>query len=141
MAYIDYAYYSNEFRGSKIREEDFDRLAEAASDIVDAICGGVDLGIYMEGSRFKKAIAYEVELLNAEGGIDAITGQAASSMSSTSEHLDDYTITTSRSQAAMSGQYSFNGLPVSPITVSLLKSIGAVKSRWVYEGLVEPYGF
>ena len=95
MAYIDYAYYSNEFRGSKIREEDFDRLAEAASDIVDAICDGVDLGIYMEGSRFKKAIAYEAELLNAEGGIDAITGQAASSMSSTSEHLDDYTITTS----------------------------------------------
>ena len=140
MAYIDYAYYRNEFHGSKIAEEEFDRIAEAASDIVDAICEETDLGAYEEGSRFKKAIAYEVEYLNAEGGLDAITGRAASSMASTSEHLDDYTITTSRSQAAISGQCSFNGLPVSPIAVSLLKSIGAIKSRWVYKGLVKPYG-
>lgn len=136
MAYIDYTYYTDVFHGPEIAQSDFDRLAEVASDIIDASCSkAIDETFDME--LVKKATAYQVEYLNAQGGVSAATG--GSSYQSVSESLDDYSISVSTSESAREEAYSLNGIPLSALSIALLKKAGLIASRWVYAGLRRPY--
>ena len=132
MAYIDYSYYSETFHGSRIRPSDFERLAEVASDIIDTVCTrAITESTDME--LVKKAVAYQVEHLHGQGGMDAITGSATVSQI-TSESLDDYSISTGQNESAKSEMYSLNGIPVSALAIAMLKRAGLIGSRWVYAG-------
>ena len=81
----------------------------------------------------RKAVAYQVEHLSAQGGIDAVTGSAAISQI-TSESLDDYSVSTGQSESSKSEMYSLNGIPISALTIVMLKKAGLIGCRWVYAG-------
>ena len=78
MAYIDYEFYTGTFGGSDVPQEDFTRLAQMASDIVDAI---VYRPISEVTERVKRAVCYEMDMLFAQGGADAANGQSSGEIS------------------------------------------------------------
>lgn len=138
MAYIDYSYYTTTFHGAAIAEKAFDRLAEIASDIIDGVVSKPvnTLDKSSESySKVKRACAYIVETLNANGGIDAITGFSASS--ATSESLGDYSV----SNGGSNGEGLWYGdIRIPKLTHSLLTAAGLI-SRWAYSGTVIDDGF
>lgn len=132
MAYIDRSYYTDVFVGKPIPEADFPRLAQAASDIVDAI---VYIPISDVTDRVKRATAYQLEMLYEQGGLDAVTGFAEGSAGY--EMLGDYSVTAEGKSGGSSGSgasaLSLNGIPVSRLAVSLLRAEGLMR-RWAYAG-------
>ncbi len=135
MTYITKAYYLDTFHGTAVEENQFDRLAQAASDIIDAIVlipinpGEHDM------DSIARATAYQMEMLVAQGGMEAIVG--LSSQAITSEQLGDYHV--SGDAASASGDSaatppSFQGIPISPITLAILRKAGLMK-RWLYAPL------
>ncbi len=126
MKYICYDYYISGFGGSAIPEEEFEYVASAASSIVDLL---VSSPISVITDKIRLAVAYEAETLYAQGGIDAIAGLAAVT-SGIDEKLGDYSIGT----PYVSNQkrcFSIGGVPVSGMTVAILKKEGLM-SRCVY---------
>ena len=126
MSYIDYAYYTSDFGGSAIPEEEFDYLASAASLILDLL---VMTPIEAVSDPIRRAAAYEAEILFAQGGIDALGG-LASVTSGIDEKLGDYSIGT----PYVSNEkrcYSIGGIPVSGITLAILKKEGYM-NRCIY---------
>lgn len=126
MQYICYEYYISHFGGSAVPEEEFDYLASAASTVIDVL---VTSPICDITDNVRRAAAYEVEALFAQGGIDALSG-LASITSGIDEHLGDYSIGT----PYVSNEkrcYSIGGVPVSGLTLALLKKEGLM-SRCVY---------
>ncbi len=126
MKYICYDYYVSGFGGSAIPEEEFEYVASAASSIVDLL---VSSPISLITDKIRLAVAYEAETLYAQGGIDAIAGLAAVT-SGIDEKLGDYSIGT----PYVSNQkrcFSIGGVPVSGMTVAILKKEGLM-SRCVY---------
>lgn len=140
MAYIDYVYYTDTFGGTKIKETEFKRLAEMASDIIDgvAIREFVFDDLPDEAQALvKKAVAYEVETLDSQGGVDAIVGLSAQSINS--EALGDYHVSggSTAQNAVNVGQIpSMDGIPISPLVVTLLRKAGLM-NRWAYAGFYE----
>lgn len=129
MAYIDYEFYSGTFGGSDVPQEDFTRLAQMASDIVDAI---VYRPIFEVTERVKRAVCYEMDMLFAHGGVNAAMGQSDGEISY--EMLGDYSVTAqTASQKSASTALSLNGIPISKLTESLLRAEGLM-SRWTYAG-------
>lgn len=127
MAYIDKEYYK-QFGGSNI-PDNFERIAEIASDIIDTISvRPIDSNNTEQYALVQKATAYQVEMLNEQGGIDSIVG-FASSTSVSSESLGTYSVTNnSNTQTSIK---TINGIPVSTMALSLLKKAGLM-SRWAY---------
>lgn len=82
MAYIDYEYYTEEYKGVEIPENEFVTLSERASDFVDIktffkiedILALAD----KTQARVKKATAMYVEQFYQQGSVDAYTGFSAS---------------------------------------------------------------
>ena len=132
MAYVTQEYYSDTFHGQAIPDDQFDRLAAMASDIIDSIVYVPIDPQKVDMTLVAKATAYEMEYIYQEGGIDAITGKAASSLK-TSEHLDDYSISESVSDGAADSALSYNGIPVSSLAVAILRKLGLM-CRWLYAG-------
>lgn len=128
MAYIDATYYMELFGSESIGNE-FQRLVDIASDIIDGLCTVKPSEADLNDNRFKKAVAYEVELLEAQGGVDAILGFSEASQAGGSESLGDYSV--SANPAAQQVITAQGGLPVSPMTISLLRQLG-LRSRWAY---------
>lgn len=129
MAYIDKDYYGNEFGGQPIEDNDFPRLADFASEVVYDICRVKPIESDLVKAEFKKAVAYEVEFLSEQGGIDAILGFSASSMAGGSESLGDYSV--SGGSSAQAVLTTPGGIPVSPMAIMLLRRIGLM-SKWAY---------
>ena len=129
MAYIDKAYYDDEFSGAQIPAYEFDRLADIASDVVYGICTIKPDHDVLIGETFKKAVAYQTEMLFKQGGVDAIVGFSVSSSSGGSESLGDYSISEGTTQREAVRTY--NGIPVSPMTLLLLRQLGLM-ARWAY---------
>ncbi len=127
MAYLAYEEYVAGFGGNAVPEEEFAYLANAASAIVDLL---VTRPISEVNDRIRLATAYEVELLFAQGGIDALAGLATVT-SGIDEKLGDYSIGTPY-VANEKRCYSIGGIPVSGLTVSILMREGLM-SRCVYE--------
>lgn len=136
MTYIDSSFYTNTFKGQEIPGDEFDRLAEAASEAIYAACRMKPDENMVTTEDFKKAVCYEVELLYEQGGLDAITGLSVAAGGSDSESLGDYSVTASKSRrgvATLAG-----GISVSPVALQILKRLGLM-SRWAYSGFFEPW--
>lgn len=129
MAYIDKTYYNNVFHGAPIPANEFDRLADIASDVIFGICIIKPTEANLNDDLFKKAVAYQVELLFLQGGIDAIVGLSEAASAGVSEHLGDYSISggSQRHEAVK----TFNGIPVSSMALMLLRRLGLM-CRWAY---------
>jgi hypothetical protein len=128
MKYITYDYYVSRFLGTTVPEEEFDYLATAASTVVDAL---VTRPIEDITDVIRRAVAYETETLYIQGGADAIAG-FASITSGIDERIGDYTVGT----PYVSNEkriYSVGGVPVSGLTLALLKGAGLM-CRCVYTG-------
>ncbi len=127
MKYITYEEYVSGFNGSSVPESEFDYLAGAASDIIDVL---VTHPIKEVTETIRLAAAYEVEVLYAQGGIDALGGLAAVT-SGITEKIGDYSIST----PYVSNEkrcYSIGGIPVSGMTLAILRK-GGYLSRCVSE--------
>lgn len=119
MSYLSYETYVAGFHGSAVPEEEFDYLANAASAIIDLL---VSRPIVEVNDRIRLATAFQVELLFAQGGTDALAGLAAVT-SGIDEKLGDYSIGTPY-VANERRCYSIGGIPVSGLTVSILRREG-----------------
>lgn len=119
MAYIDESYYIGEYMGSDVNMSEFQKLAERASDIVDALTYGKSAGFSAEEMPecVKKAVAAEVEYLAAQGGISAYTGMLNPGV--TKETIGSYSYEKSGGAAV-----SVGGIPVSPLALSYLDAEG-----------------
>lgn len=131
MAYIDLAYYKDEFNGTMLPETLFPRLESIASDMIDSVVPTkivvADLGAEAQ-SLLKKACAYQVEHLFNLGGVDAINGMSGLEMDS--ERLGSYSVSNAKGSSA---GLSVNGIPFSSMAKSMLSRAGLL-SRWVYKG-------
>lgn len=137
MAFIDAAYYKDEFKGNAIPESKFDRLAELASDVIDGL---ITVDMTEEEKKasvnVKKATAYQLEFMFEHGGIDTILGY--SDMDITSESLGDYSVSTGGSGTAKVPKTS-DGIPVSPLALQYLRKDGLM-CRWMFANRKLPYG-
>lgn len=129
MAYIDAAYYTDTFKGTAISESEFDRLADIASDLVYAICAVKPSEEVQTLSDFKKAVAYEVEFLYEQGGLEAIYGRSDASQSGGSESLADYSV--SGGNSTQDAVKTYDGIPCSSMMLMLLEKLGLL-TAWVY---------
>lgn len=129
MAYIDKKFYDDDFNGQPMESAEFERLSDIASDVVYEICRVKPIESDLVKAEFKKAVAYEVEFLFEQGGIDAILGFSASSMAGGSESLGDYSV--SGGSSAQAVLTTPGGIPVSPMAIMLLRRIGLM-SKWAY---------
>lgn len=127
-AYIDWAYYSR-FSGGNITRSEFARLADIASDVIYDICRVKPLPEDLERDAFKKAVAYEVEFIAEQGGIDAILGFSNAVLEGGSESLGDYSV--SAGSGAQKVITTAEGIPISPMSITLLRRLGLM-SKWAY---------
>lgn len=131
MAYVTFDYYKGTFLGNPIEEKDFNRLAMIASDVIDALVTR-PINDDTDKDQLAKATAYQVEYIAAQGGIAAVTG-SAESQRVINEKLDDYSVVEEQTEEAKQNLPTTNGVPVSPLTLSILRSMGLM-SRWYYAG-------
>ena len=138
MAFIDAAYYKDEFKGNAIPESKFDRLAELASDVIDGLIT-VDMTDEEKKAsvNVKKATAYQLEFMNEHGGIDTILGY--SDVDVTSESLGDYSVSTGSGSGSSIVKTS-DGIPVSPLALMYLRKDGLM-CRWMYANRKPPNGY
>lgn len=129
MTYIDQSFYSESFGGREIPQNEFDRLADIASDIIYDVCNRKPDSNIEANSVFKKAVCYETELLYEQGGVDAILGFSEAALNGNSESLGDYSI--SAGTTAQAAVMTYNGIPISPLAVMSLKRLGLM-TKWVY---------
>lgn len=118
--------------GTLVSAEDFPRLADRASDIIDALVSKpVPLIDGAAEDNVKKATAYQVEALAAQGGEDAITGFASGLVGS--ESLGNHSVSVSGGSNATGivSIPSMSGVPVSQLTLSKLRAAGLM-CRWAY---------
>lgn len=133
MAYIDKFFYSVEFKGTPIPDDEFDRLAEIASDVISSIATmGIDEDT-ANTDKVKKATAYEVEMLYQQGGINAIIGFAEGSAIG-SESLGGYSISNTANSGSQVIMRTKDGIPVSSLAISMLKKAGLM-CRWAFAGM------
>lgn len=135
MAYIDYDYYTELFGSTEITQTEFVRLAQIASDVIDSVV--VISFVFADLSEdnqtlVKKAVAYEAELLDSQGGVNAIVGMSAQSINS--EQLGDYHVSggSTAANSVNTGNVPYiDGIPVSPLAISLLRKAGLM-NRWAF---------
>ena len=132
MAYLTKQYYVETFHGQTVPDDQFDRLADMASDVIDAVVLVPIDAEKHDMDKIAKATAYEMEYLYQEGGLDAITGKATSGMVQ-SEKLDEYSISESQSDTTKQQTLTVNGIPISALAVAILRSLGLM-CRWWYAG-------
>lgn len=132
MAYIDYAYYSNTFKGILVSADDLPRLADRASDIIDALVSKpVPLVNGEADDNVKKATAYQVEVLAAQGGEDAVTGYASGLVGSESLGNHSISVNSGSNATGIVSIPSMGGIPVSQLALQKLSAAG-LRSRWAY---------
>ena len=128
-AYITKADYVAVVKSGNLSTEDFDRLADIASDVIYDICRVKPTEADLQNEHFKKAVIYEVELLEAQGGVDAILGFSEASQAGSSESLGDYSV--SSNPGAQQVITTKDGIPVSSLAIAQLRRMGLM-SRWAY---------
>lgn len=124
--YLTYEHYVTEFGGRIVPEEEFDALSEATTTIIDLL---VHTPITEVSSTIRRAAFYQIELLFAQGGNDALSGLATVT-SGIDEKLGDYSIGTPY-VANDKRCYSIGGVPVSGLTLMILRKEGLM-CRCVY---------
>lgn len=131
MTYIDKDFYSETFKGNEIPESEFDRLASAASEIIYGQCNVKPSQSVTESEDFKRAVAYQVEMLFEQGGLEALQGFSAASQSAGSERLGNYSV--SGGAAGSEVITAAGGIPISSVSIMILRRLGLM-CRWVYAG-------
>lgn len=123
MAYIDKTYF-NEYTTADIDDSEFAILAERASDIIDmltmnkiGLAGGLTALLSPVQAAVKKATAAQVETLYAQGGVEAVNGNADTNTGSVT--IGKFSMT-----GGSSGLELINGIPVSPLVRSYLLYTG-----------------
>ena len=134
MAYIDQDFYRETFCGMEIPANEFDRIADIASDVIFDTCSRKPDEKMSENPVFKKAVCYETELLYEQGGVDAILGFSDAAQSSGSESLGDYSF--SSGTTGQSAVMTSNGIPISPMALMSLRRLGLM-SKWVYADIYD----
>ena len=136
MPYITKTYYDAEFRGKSIPANEFDKLEDIASDVIYEICRVKPNEDDIQDPAFMKAVAYEVEFLQEQGGVDAILGFSDVQLSASSEHLGDYSVSSGGNSSGASGSSIIvvDGIPVSSMAIILLRRMGLM-SRWAFAGV------
>lgn len=130
MSYIDKSFYDDIFCGTPIEDNDlFRRLSDISSDVIYGVCNLKPSSSDVSDETFKKAVAYEVEMLYKQGGIDAVLGYAESSLTGGSESLGDYSC--SGFSPVHGAVLTFNGIPVSSMALMMLSRMGLM-CRWAY---------
>ena len=141
MAYIDATYYRDSFHCTTMPEQ-FDRLADIASDIIDSIVSKPVQSLDKTSDAYQlvqKACAYIVETLDANGGVDATTGLSDAGVSSVS--LGDYSENrNAASEASQAGAVWFGDVRLPNLALTLLRRAG-LTSRWAYAGTVIDDGY
>lgn len=119
MAYIEKNYYTDNYHGTEMSDDDFANLARAASLIIDVVTFGRAAKVTdaKSLSAVKTATATEVEYLYYQGGVDAINGKGDNLK--TAEDIGNYNYTKSGD-----GTLSVGGIPISPLCLALLDSVG-----------------
>lgn len=114
MAYIDYTFYTDVYKGVQIDADTFSRLAERASDVIDQVTNYQigDIAQYPEWiqSLVKKAVAAQVEYFALSG--DSIT-HGVSELQNVK--LGDFSYTLNGNSGAA---------PISPAVLSYLRQTG-----------------
>lgn len=134
MAYIDRQFYEESFGGKEIPKEEFDRLADIASDVIYDVCNRKPTEKEVCYVPFKKAVCYQTEILYEQGGVDAILGFSEASQRGGSEHLGDYSI--SAGTTHQEAVFTSGGIPISTLAIMNLRRLGLM-SRWAYAGYYE----
>lgn len=73
MPYIDYQYYTDEYKGASMNESTFSSLVVKASDVIDSITRSfyqfkdLETDVAFRKSKFKKAVASQVEYFHDMG--------------------------------------------------------------------------
>ena len=104
MPYIDYDFYTNEFKGVSLDENTFSSIVDRASDLIDIATNDKIGAIGFENLypsfqlRVKKAIAAQVEYIHVNGGIEAIQSQEMQQVS-----IGDFSYSKSTSKAQSAG--------------------------------------
>ncbi len=78
MAYVDYVYYANTYLGKALDANDFPRLAERASERIDAITryrAAGYLSAHPEDQRVKNAVCAIAEILARSERGDLLSGE------------------------------------------------------------------
>lgn len=125
MAYITYDYYTNTYKGVPIPQDEFDTLAERASDIIDMLTRfklktGKALSTYPQfiQDNVMKATAAETEYLFNQGGASSINGSSGDEISSASIGNFNY------SEDSGDSNLSREQKMVSPMVINFLSITG-----------------
>ena len=129
MAYIDSVYYREKFEGEPIPDEELKRLIDIASEIVQNLCTVTLYPEDLESDDFKRAVAFQVEMLFDQGGVSAVMGHSDVALSGGSESLGGYSV--SAGSSAQSSLKTMESIPISPMTSMILKRKGLISS-WAY---------
>ena len=131
MGYVTKEYFDETFHGTFMSDAQFERMSMIASDVIDTVVLQ-PITALTDTEQLAKAASYQIEYLLTQGGTDAINGAAVNQFAVT-EKMDDYTITEGLSDSAEKSKLSINGIPLSPLTISILRKLGLMH-RWVYAG-------
>ena len=115
MGYITEDYYTNTYHGEET-SDDLSILIERASDVIDTITnyaiGDISLLPSVIAERVKKATAYQVEYMAANGGLSSLNGAGFSQA------------TIGRVCFSRATEANKKGVAVAPLSIPLLESVG-----------------
>lgn len=128
MPYIDYQYYTEEYKGTEIDEVTFEKYATRASQVIDQLTNDVlhgqkftQIAQYLQ-DKVKLATAAQVEFYVSKGGYETVeTG---------SDDLTNVTIGSFSYQEGSNQSSSANAKRISPTVLEHLKPTGLL-----YRGL------
>lgn len=129
MTYLTPQEYKDMKGVAKVPDNQLPDLLELASDLVDSIVQCPVPTPITEDIR--KAVAYQVSMLFAQGGIGATLGFSSENFSG--ESLGDYSYSKGSGGSGGGGSStpSFSGIPIAPLTINFLRKAGLLR-RWVH---------
>lgn len=128
MAFVDHEFYADAFNGAEIPQDEFDRLADDASEIIKSIVQREISAEDAVSEDIKRAACYQIEYMFEAGGSLEIENAMLDGAIS-SEKLGDFSET--RTRENLTHSHSVGGFPASSMTVNILRRMGYM-SRWAY---------
>ena len=139
MPYVTFAEYDAYRPGQLSDDNEFAILSEAASAIIDRMTlskiihlGGLSVFSAFTQDRIKKATMAQIDTLDAQGGLDALTGFPAATAGSVK--IGRYSESTANQSGAGKGIQLIDGMPVSPLVRTYLQSTNllnrAINRTW-----------
>ena len=120
MGYITEEYYNEVYKGTPVDESELSVLIERASEIIDSMAVySIDMDKLPEFAceLVRRAVAAEVEYLDENGGVSALSGG----------NIAQATLGKFSYSRGTSGAFSVSGMPVAPMSISLLEKAGLLK--------------